>query len=152
MHPSMLEPVWPMLVKHRKNAQNRQNKQKRWYNKRHRAKILPTLVPGDHVFIRHGKNTIKGKVVEQDSTPRSYWVQTQNGVVRRNRKMLIKPRKQPVFDREEFEEDGPDMPSNMIYEQNESLEEPIETQNNTGRRNMNWGNRGVPPPRLGICT
>ena len=94
MHPSMLEPVWPKLIKHIKNTQNRQNKQKRWYNKRHRAKILPTLVPGDHVFIRHGKNTIKGKVVEQDSTPRSYWVQTQNvrrnrGIVWRNRKMLV---------------------------------------------------------------
>ena len=152
MHPSKLEPAWPNLEKHRQNAQNRQDKQTKWYNKRHRAKSLTTLVPGDHVYIRQGKHTEKGKVVRQDRTPRSYWVQTQNGVVRRNRSMLIKPRKQPVFDMEQIEEDGPDMPDHITYEQNEAGEEPMETQNYTGRRNMNRGNRGVPPPRLGIST
>ena len=73
--PSMLKPAWPNLVKHRSKAQ-----------KRHRAQLLPTLVPGDHVFIKQGKNTIKGKVVKRDRRQRSYRVQTQNGVVRRNRR------------------------------------------------------------------
>jgi hypothetical protein len=152
----MLTPAWPNLVKHRKNAQKRQKQQKRWYDKRHRAKILPTLVPGDHVFIKQGKNTIKGKVVQRDRRPRSYWVQTQNGVVRRNRSMLIKPRRQPVFDREEFEEDdGPDIPGTIITEQNNLLEEPTEpqqSQNDNGHRRLSRVNRGVSPPRLGIYT
>ena len=62
------------------------------YDRRHGARDLPELRPHDPVRIKldHEKSwTNKGVVVQQDGTPRSYIVDTGNGVYRRNRKHLL---------------------------------------------------------------
>jgi hypothetical protein len=58
------------------------------YNRKHRTIELPSLSPGDKVFVRDQKK--HGEVVEKLLSPRSYRVSMGNGnVVRRNRRSLI---------------------------------------------------------------
>ncbi|UYV61070.1 K02A2.6-like, partial [Cordylochernes scorpioides] len=57
--------------------------QKRLYDKRHDVHSLPPLQQGDSVWVRDQR--VKGKVLHKSEEPRSYWVQTPQGKVRRNR-------------------------------------------------------------------
>ncbi|UYV80016.1 hypothetical protein LAZ67_18001431, partial [Cordylochernes scorpioides] len=57
--------------------------QKRLYDKRHDVHSLPLLQQGDSVWVRDQR--VKGKVLHKSEEPRSYWVQTPQGKVRRNR-------------------------------------------------------------------
>ncbi|UYV82094.1 K02A2.6-like [Cordylochernes scorpioides] len=57
--------------------------QKRLYDKRHDVHSLPPLQQGDSVWVRDQR--VKGKVLYKSEEPRSYWVQTPQGKVRRNR-------------------------------------------------------------------
>ncbi|UYV62314.1 K02A2.6-like [Cordylochernes scorpioides] len=57
--------------------------QKRLYDKRHDVHSLPPLQQGDSVWIRDQR--VKGTVLHKSEEPRSYWVQTPQGKVRRNR-------------------------------------------------------------------
>lgn len=62
-------------------------RQRRNFNRRHAAKDLPALFPNTRVWVRDLK--CEGEITQQADTPRSYWVQTERGHVRRNRKMLV---------------------------------------------------------------
>ncbi|XP_037502145.1 uncharacterized protein LOC119376332 [Rhipicephalus sanguineus] len=62
-------------------------RQRRNFNRRHAAKDLPALSPNTRVWVRDLK--CEGEITQQADTPRSYWVQTERGHVRRNRKMLV---------------------------------------------------------------
>ena len=65
----------------------RQRKQKRYFDRG--TKPLSKLQPGDSVRVHLGKTWEPAVVSEKHSTPRSYWVTTENGqVYRRNRKYL----------------------------------------------------------------
>ncbi|UYV63312.1 K02A2.6-like [Cordylochernes scorpioides] len=57
--------------------------QKRLYDKRHDVHSLPPLQQGDSVWVRDQR--VEGKVLHKSEEPRSYWVQTPQGKVRRNR-------------------------------------------------------------------
>ncbi|UYV62474.1 LLGL1 [Cordylochernes scorpioides] len=57
--------------------------QKRLYDKRHNVHSLPPLQQGDSVWIRDQR--VEGTVLHKSEEPRSYWVQTPQGKVRRNR-------------------------------------------------------------------
>ncbi|UYV83505.1 K02A2.6-like, partial [Cordylochernes scorpioides] len=57
--------------------------QKRLYDKRHDVHSLPQLQQGDSVWIRDQR--VEGTVLHKSEEPRSYWVQTPQGKVRRNR-------------------------------------------------------------------
>ncbi|UYV66813.1 K02A2.6-like, partial [Cordylochernes scorpioides] len=57
--------------------------QKRLYDKRHDVHSLPQLQQGDSVWIRDQR--VEGKVLHKSQEPRSYWVQTPQGKVRRNK-------------------------------------------------------------------
>ncbi|UYV61651.1 K02A2.6-like [Cordylochernes scorpioides] len=57
--------------------------QKRLYDKRHDVHCLPPLQQGDSVWIRDQR--VEGTVLHKSEEPRSYWVQTPQGKVRRNR-------------------------------------------------------------------
>ena len=63
------------------------------YDIRHRAHQLPHLNPGSDVYVRDLKKD--GKVV-RNSAPRSYDVQTDTGIVRRNRSALVDVREEAV--------------------------------------------------------
>ncbi|UYV81475.1 K02A2.6-like, partial [Cordylochernes scorpioides] len=57
--------------------------QKRLYDKRHDVHSLPPLQQGDCVWIRDQR--VEGTVLHKSEEPRSYWVQTPQGKVRRNK-------------------------------------------------------------------
>ncbi|UYV67652.1 K02A2.6-like [Cordylochernes scorpioides] len=57
--------------------------QKSLYDKRHDVHSLPPLQQGDSVCIRDQR--VEGTVLHKSEEPRSYWVQTPQGKVRRNR-------------------------------------------------------------------
>ena len=61
--------------------------QQRHFNRRHRAKELPVLQPGDDVWVRDQDRY--GTIVERAPQPRSYLVSTPKGTVRRNRSALV---------------------------------------------------------------
>ena len=62
-------------------------KQKAGFDRRHRVKEMPTLETGQNVFIPDCQEY--GQVVSQAHTPRSYFVATPGGTIRRNRRKLI---------------------------------------------------------------
>ena len=61
--------------------------QQRNFDRRHRAKELPTLELGGLVWIRH--QDLYGLVNEKTEKPRSYLVTTERGTLRRNRSALV---------------------------------------------------------------
>ena len=61
------------------------------YNRRHGVRELPDLKPGDHVRVRMNNESTwqkHGVVVGKHDLPRSYIVEADGGVYRRNRKHL----------------------------------------------------------------
>ncbi|UYV72597.1 K02A2.6-like [Cordylochernes scorpioides] len=78
--------------------------QKRLYDKRHDVHSLPPLQQGDSVWIRDQR--VKGKVLHKSEEPRSYWVQTPQGKVRRNRLHLTPlPKMGSTMDASEDDQD-----------------------------------------------
>lgn len=67
--------------------------QAEYFNRRHNSSLLPQLRRGEDVWIRDQDRD--GVVVGQHSNPRSYLVQTENGVIRRNRAALVKTTTSP---------------------------------------------------------
>ena len=60
------------------------------YNRQHRVHQLPGLSQGSHVYIR---NTKKSGTILRSTTPRSYTVKIESGVVRQNRSAVVDLRK-----------------------------------------------------------
>ncbi|UYV67701.1 K02A2.6-like [Cordylochernes scorpioides] len=78
--------------------------QKRLYDKRHDVHSLPPLQQGDSVWVRDQR--VKGKVLHKSEEPRSYWVQTPQGKVRRNRLHLTPlPKMGSTMDASEDDQD-----------------------------------------------
>lgn len=80
---------WPDLQKFRKDDSQYKKKQKRHYDKRHRAHDLPEFSDDAPVFIRTGEssNTVPGRIATS-AGPRTYNVETPTGLSRRNRSQL----------------------------------------------------------------
>lgn len=88
-------PVHPDLLKPRTHSPGqydvlveKQKKSKLYYD-RH-SKVLPKLVPGDNVIVFDKNRRVRGQVLSQANTPRSYLVKNRMGVYRRNRRHLLK--------------------------------------------------------------
>ena len=158
-HPSVLAPKWPEFNEVRNKSALNKARQKQWFDKRHRARNLPILNVGDHVYVRDGKKKIPGKVIKKLAEPRSYLVETKSGFVRRNRWMLIKPVSQPVFNDidigndEGFENSGCE---NTNINRHDNIHNnsngSVITQPELDIRRSSRQNIGVPPPRLGLYT
>ena len=84
--PSHLEPNWPYLEQFREKDSAVKSKHKKNFDRRHSAKSLPDLFPGDPVWLPSKK--VEGTVIDKAGTPRSYTVATPNGQLRRNRRHL----------------------------------------------------------------
>lgn len=97
-HPSVHIPAWPDLAAFSKADLQAKGAQKAYFDARHRAKTLPALHPGDTVWVRDSNQ--KGTVHQAAHTPRSYYVQVQNGTVRRNRRglNLTEPDDEPLLE------------------------------------------------------
>lgn len=75
------------------------------FDRRHGVKDLPTLRPGDPVRIKLDNEKIwskTGQVIDSHTSPRSFMIDTGDGVYRRNRKHLAKvPNPSPTVPRSE---------------------------------------------------
>uniref|UniRef100_A0A3Q3J668 Integrase catalytic domain-containing protein n=1 Tax=Monopterus albus TaxID=43700 RepID=A0A3Q3J668_MONAL len=82
--PDHLQPQWPDLKAFRDKDTSLKLQQLQTFNRRHRARGMPPLQPGQQVWIK--PTHTKGTVIGPASTPRSYEVETQEGgQMRRNR-------------------------------------------------------------------
>ncbi|KAJ7988618.1 hypothetical protein DPEC_G00311080 [Dallia pectoralis] len=85
--PTLLDPVLPDYnVLEAKEREKRANDAE-IYNKRHGARNLKPLVPGEDVWITDAR--VQGTVLAAHNTPRSYIVQGTQGTLRRNRHHLV---------------------------------------------------------------
>ena len=75
----------------REKLKERQMKQKQYYDKG--AKELPILKPKEHVYLNENDEWKPAVVVRASKSPRSYYIQTETGILRRNRKFLMKVEK-----------------------------------------------------------
>ena len=82
-----LIPKWPFLKE--RNVLNKQ-KQKKYYDQRHRTQPQPSLEEDDDVWVSIDGNKVPGCVMGPVHTPRSYTVETPPGLLRRNRCYLTK--------------------------------------------------------------
>ena len=83
--PELLQPKVPEYSSFASKKKATGDKQKRNFDKRHKARQLNPLAPGDSVWIPsiHVEGTVKKEVA-----PRSYQVSTSHGSLRRNRQHL----------------------------------------------------------------
>ena len=81
-----LQPSLPNAANLRRKERKMRNRMKRNFDKRHGARNLKPLSPGDTVWIPERE---AGGTVEKESSTRSYTVQTEDGTLRRNRRDLI---------------------------------------------------------------
>ena len=85
--PANLNPEWSFLDQFKNKDASLKARQKKNFDLRHSAKTLPTLVPGETVWISDQKQ--EATVMNKSGTPRSYIVETQKRqVLRRNRRHL----------------------------------------------------------------
>ena len=90
--PSALKPKWPSARQVQRNDKIAKEGYATYYNRRHGARPLAELQKGQQVLIRTDGDdhwTKKGTVQEHAAQPRSYFVETDRGIVRRNRRHLV---------------------------------------------------------------
>ena len=83
-----LTPQWPYLVDFRHRHQAFKLKQKHNYDQRHRVRDLPAIPDNTEVWVTDGAHPVAGRTVSPAAEPRSYYVETPSGTVRRNRSHL----------------------------------------------------------------
>ena len=88
------------------------------FNKHHRVVELPTLHPGDHVWVRDQDR--HGLILGKTEQPHSYLVDTNKGTLRRNRSALVVTTKRPVG-----AQSTKDLPSETTTAPNPTLPSPI---------------------------
>lgn len=91
MIPSMFEPEWPDSVQVRTRDTKYKRQAKFFYDRRHGARGLSPLRKGEGVRIKTDKDkgwSRPARVLGPSGHPRSYWVQTDRGRLRRNRRHL----------------------------------------------------------------
>ena len=80
--PSNLQPSWPYLEKLKEKDAELKARQKDNFDRRHKARNLPPIQPGDPLWLPEEK--VVGRVLDKADTPRSYVVETPKRVIRRN--------------------------------------------------------------------
>lgn len=93
---SQLDPMLPDSGKLAQKEREKRMSDIENFNRRHRAKPLCALSPGERVWVTDAKTP--GTVIHNYSTPRSYTVDLPQGTVRRNRLHLI-PFHSPLHDK-----------------------------------------------------
>jgi len=83
-----LIPQWSYLPDFRKVNKKFKKKQERDYNRQHRAQELSSLPDDSEVWVTSSNHPIPGRVVTSADTPRSYFVETPSGQIRRNQQHL----------------------------------------------------------------
>ena len=82
----LLDPKWPDLRKVASREKSIKHKQKQYYDRRHRSRSMRILCKNQNVWVKDQRNT--GTVQSESKFPRSYHVQTDQRIIRRNRPFL----------------------------------------------------------------
>ena len=85
--PTLLNPALPDYNTLEAKEREKRMNDARSFDKRHGARNLEPLVPGEDVWITDAR--VQGTVVSTHNTPRSYLVQVPQGTLRRNRHHLV---------------------------------------------------------------
>ena len=85
---NQLIPQSAYLVEFREKNESFKKKQERDYNRRHRAREIPSLPDDASVWVTSGNQPIPGRVITPANTPKSYLVETPTGRIRRNQQHL----------------------------------------------------------------
>ena len=86
-----LIPEWKFLDEFQSNNRAFKDRQKRDYDRRHRARNLSPIPDDSEVWITSGDQPVTGVVITPEDAPRSYVVETPSGQVRRNRHLNTVP-------------------------------------------------------------
>ena len=76
---TQLVPKWPYLLEVCQKEQSFKEKQKEFYDRRHRVRDLPALPSETGVWVTSGTPPVEGRIVGQAESPRSYLVETPSG-------------------------------------------------------------------------
>jgi transposase InsO family protein len=87
---TQLIPNWDYLPKFREQDKEFKLKQKKDFDKHHRVRELPPLAEDTAVWMDTKGNRTAGKIVSTNQRPRSYTVETDQGLFQRNRYHLHK--------------------------------------------------------------
>ena len=127
--PDQLEPTWSFLEDFRLSDKRYKQQMTSNYNQRYRTRPLPVFKDSSPVYIRTpGRRQTTGIVKYQTPSPRSYYVETPSGGLRRNRQHLT-PIPLPLFD------SSPDSSMNTHPSPSPSppvIRSPIQTRLRTG--------------------
>ena len=92
-----LTPQLPDFRKFRTDDEKFKKQQKTNYDSRHRTRELPSIPDDTEVWITTDNKQIPGQVTSTAETPRSYYVNTPTGSLRRNRRDLnVMPKNQSI--------------------------------------------------------
>ena len=83
-----MKPKLPNFRSWRENEKESKLKEKRNYERRHRARLLTKVKTNDKVWIKDQNKS--GTVQTKSNEPRSYIIRTDSGEIRRNRRHLVK--------------------------------------------------------------
>ncbi|CAM4630646.1 unnamed protein product [Leuciscus chuanchicus] len=144
--PSLLTPKLPDADKLKQFESNLRAQTRDLYNKRHRARSLSPLKPGQTVWIKD--QAITAKVIRQQA-PRSFVLKTSHGNIRRNRRVLVRlhhpeREKEQTVDLPDLCEDDqvPDCQATTVPQPAPSPQSAIPTRQGTYTRS---GRLSVPP-------
>lgn len=90
LSPDQLKQCIPYRASLQRAEELAKEHQAMYYNRRHAVRPLPPLEPRQRVWITG--LCCRGTVLNEADTPRSYWVRTQTGIIRRNRRFLVQDR------------------------------------------------------------
>ena len=83
-----LVPQWQYLTQFRRRNKKFKQRQKVYYDRSHHTTQLPPLPNHTQVWVKTEDQMDEGTVNSKAETPRSYWVDTSKGNIRRNRQHL----------------------------------------------------------------
>ena len=86
-----LLPRWPSKKIVQQNGKRAETSYRAKYDRRHGARSVPELQPGDQVLIKTDNEKLwrrRGVLMKQVTAPRSYLVQSSQGTIKRNRRHL----------------------------------------------------------------
>lgn len=91
-----LQPKWPNLEEVAKRENQIKERQKKYFDERHRAKELPKTGVGERVWVQDKR--LYGEVIGLGPEPRSLQIKTPAGTLRRNRASVIPaPIQEPIL-------------------------------------------------------
>eukprot|EP00731_Ephydatia_muelleri_P004849 Em0002g1025a len=127
---ALLIPKWPYLPQFRERNAGFKQTQSKQYNKQYGTRLRGDIEDGAEVWVSEDTGKVQGRVVDAADTPRSHYVRTPTGQVRRNRSQLtVIPH--------QTEESIPSLPaedqeSTEADRQVETARSPIMTRSKTG--------------------